>query len=255
MVEVIKILRDTPLPSLLVIGGIIFLLIPFVKKIGGAIEVETGHKINPAIIGLVLLITGISLYVIPALSPNNENKTDIPVTSDSLPTKVAAFSQATETPKTVGITISTVTLEPTPTKEVRILQPTEPIRVAAPTQPIQIQPTTTPFTQENFETQLGRCDIIARELPQTVEGIEQKFGISPGRVTILLHENCGENIIDGFVVAGNPVITVQVFEGGCIDAPPEAIYSSSTSSNGVGGLRAKSGTVTTGGFTYRTICP
>ena len=68
MLEVLKILKDTPLPSILVIGGLAFLLLPFLKRTGGAVEIETDNRGLAALIGMMLLLSGIALYVFPAVS-------------------------------------------------------------------------------------------------------------------------------------------------------------------------------------------
>ncbi len=41
MIEILKTLRDTPLPSILVVGGLVFLLLPFLKKPSGATPSES----------------------------------------------------------------------------------------------------------------------------------------------------------------------------------------------------------------------
>lgn len=67
MLELLKLLQNTPIPSILVFGGIVFLIMSFVSKIGSNIEVEPSKKGLMAIIGCVLLVIGIGLYLIPAM--------------------------------------------------------------------------------------------------------------------------------------------------------------------------------------------
>jgi hypothetical protein len=67
MIEIFKTLRDTPLPSILVIGGIVFLLLSFVRKFGSDIELEPKTKVLVGFIGVILLCAGTGLYIIPAV--------------------------------------------------------------------------------------------------------------------------------------------------------------------------------------------
>ena len=66
MLEILKTLKDTPLPSILVIGGILFLLLSFVRKVGSSVELEPEKKGLVGFIGFILLCAGIGLYIIPA---------------------------------------------------------------------------------------------------------------------------------------------------------------------------------------------
>lgn len=67
MLEILKTLKDTPLPIVLVIGGLIFLLIPFIQKISSKeVGFETTNQPFAGFIGFILLITGIGLYIIPS---------------------------------------------------------------------------------------------------------------------------------------------------------------------------------------------
>jgi hypothetical protein len=86
MIEILKTLRDTPLPSILVVGGLVFLLLPFLKKTGGAIEIESTNKGVAAIIGIFLLASGIGLYILP-LSAQPVTGTNNVAISTSQPTQ------------------------------------------------------------------------------------------------------------------------------------------------------------------------
>ncbi len=67
MLEILKTLKDTPLPIVLVIGGLIFLLIPFIQKIQAKeVGVETANQSFAGFIGVVLLVIGIGLYIVPS---------------------------------------------------------------------------------------------------------------------------------------------------------------------------------------------
>ena len=93
MLEVLKTLKETPLPLVLVIGGLIFLLIPFIQKIQAKeIGVETANQFGAGIIGFVLLVTGIGLYIIPSGTavptlPVNISATALASPADSQPTE------------------------------------------------------------------------------------------------------------------------------------------------------------------------
>ncbi|MEM4203973.1 MAG: hypothetical protein QXS54_07890 [Candidatus Methanomethylicaceae archaeon] len=96
MVEILKTLRDTPLPSILVIGGLVFLLLPFLKKTGGAIEIETSNKIGAAFIGMVLLTSGIGLYLLPTV-PAVSSMTDVPAIQSTVVSPTASLQAYTLT--------------------------------------------------------------------------------------------------------------------------------------------------------------
>ena len=66
MMEVLQSLKDTPLPTILVIGGMVFLFIPFVSKIQAKeTEFEPKNQFLAGIIGVLLLGSGIWLSAIP----------------------------------------------------------------------------------------------------------------------------------------------------------------------------------------------
>jgi hypothetical protein len=66
MGEIINALKDTPIPTVLVWAGLFFILLTFVNKLGGMIEVQPNQKRWTFFIGLLLLTTGLVL----SLSPN-----------------------------------------------------------------------------------------------------------------------------------------------------------------------------------------
>ncbi len=68
MLEILKTLRDTPLPIILVIGGLVFLLVPFIRRVSDKVEVETTNKGLAGFIGFILLAVGVGLYIIPSQS-------------------------------------------------------------------------------------------------------------------------------------------------------------------------------------------
>jgi hypothetical protein len=64
--EMLKILRDTPLPTFLVIAGIFFLVLALVSQIGNYVTMPVQRQKVAAILGAVLLILGVGLYLVPA---------------------------------------------------------------------------------------------------------------------------------------------------------------------------------------------
>jgi hypothetical protein len=66
MLEILKTLRDTPLPIVLVIGGLVFLLVPFIRRVSDKVEIETTNKGFAGIIGFILLAIGVGLYIVPS---------------------------------------------------------------------------------------------------------------------------------------------------------------------------------------------
>jgi len=79
MLEILKTLKDTPLPIVLVIGGLIFLLIPFIQKISSKeVGVETTNQSFAGLIGFLLLVMGIGLYVVPSGNSVSSSPTAIP---------------------------------------------------------------------------------------------------------------------------------------------------------------------------------
>jgi len=65
-VEILTVLKDTPIPTILVVGGIFFLALSIVTQIGGKIKVSRKRQNTSIAIGAVLLVIGIALYLIPA---------------------------------------------------------------------------------------------------------------------------------------------------------------------------------------------
>lgn len=88
MGELVTTLLGTPIPTILVIGGIIFLFISIfpIKKISGS-KPSQGQRISSTLIGIILLLGGISLYL-PVF------QTELPVSTETktptLPTNTSA---------------------------------------------------------------------------------------------------------------------------------------------------------------------
>jgi hypothetical protein len=65
MIDILKTLQNTPLPTIFVIGGSIFILLSFIGKIGDEIEIDVKQKGIVLFVGLILLVIGIGTYLIP----------------------------------------------------------------------------------------------------------------------------------------------------------------------------------------------
>ncbi|WP_323358011.1 hypothetical protein [Cyanobium gracile] len=61
MQDAIKAVQDTPIPNLLIAAGLLFLLLGFVNKLGGFIEVSPEQKKLTIPIGLLVLTAGLVL--------------------------------------------------------------------------------------------------------------------------------------------------------------------------------------------------
>jgi Bacterial SH3 domain len=81
MEEAIKAIQVTPVPTMLIVAGLFFLLLGFVSKLGGMIEVSPEQKKFTIPIGLLVLTIGLVLYFSP--SSNSSGTTS---TSESTPT-------------------------------------------------------------------------------------------------------------------------------------------------------------------------
>lgn len=118
MLEMLKTLKDTPLPIVLVIGGLIFLLIPFIQKIQAKeVGVETTNQLGAGVIGVVLLIVGIGLQIIPSGTAASTLPTAIP----------PSIISATETPIVTAATLaiqSTTIVQPSIIPPTAFVQPT-----------------------------------------------------------------------------------------------------------------------------------
>jgi hypothetical protein len=62
MSDIINALEDTPIPTLLIIAGLFFILLAFVSKLGGWVEVQPTQQKWAIPVGLGLLVLGIVLW-------------------------------------------------------------------------------------------------------------------------------------------------------------------------------------------------
>lgn len=101
ILETLQALQDTPVPNLLVIAGIIFLLPAFVARFGAFVELPPSRQRWASIIGIVLLILGIGFFIVPSSStpatpPVTALVTSLPPTNT--PTLTSMSPSPTETP-------------------------------------------------------------------------------------------------------------------------------------------------------------
>jgi hypothetical protein len=119
------------------------------------------------------------------------------------------------------------------------------------TQPPDQQIAEPPVDSSN---QLSRCEWLARNFPQSEEVAASDLGLPISRIEFL-YEACGITVTALVVNLGTEE-ELQVYEdGGCIDAPSDAIFNGDHIPNPyASGERAYSGTVRAVVMTYRMWC-
>lgn len=109
MSEILVALKDTPIPTILVIGGLVFLFLSMNGQFSTKAKIPPHRQRFSAILGIILLLSGIFLYVIPALTA--ETVIPLPTSTSTLvpPTLTNTF-----TPSPTPSDTSTLTLTPIP---------------------------------------------------------------------------------------------------------------------------------------------
>lgn len=69
ILKTVEALRSTPIPHLLIILGGVFLLLAFVGKIGGTIEMPPTRQKWAGLVGVLFLILGITLSIATPAKP------------------------------------------------------------------------------------------------------------------------------------------------------------------------------------------
>ncbi len=64
MAETLSILKDTPIPTLMILGGIALLVLSVASSIGGKVKVNRDRQKWSGITGLLLVLIGVLLYVV-----------------------------------------------------------------------------------------------------------------------------------------------------------------------------------------------
>jgi hypothetical protein len=85
MESVFGALKDTPIPTILVIAGIVFLLLAIAGQLAGRIVVAPERQRWAAVIGGVLLAAGIVLYVVPQGRLTSPKTEGVPTSRPSPP--------------------------------------------------------------------------------------------------------------------------------------------------------------------------
>jgi hypothetical protein len=66
--EILSALKDSPVPTILVVAGIFFLTLAIATQLGWKIKVSSQQQKVSVVIGALLLFFGISLYLFPTLA-------------------------------------------------------------------------------------------------------------------------------------------------------------------------------------------
>jgi hypothetical protein len=68
--KILNVLKDTPIPTILVVAGLLFLVLSFMTKDGWKIKAPGKQQKVSIAIGAVLLFFGISLFLFPTMADN-----------------------------------------------------------------------------------------------------------------------------------------------------------------------------------------
>ncbi len=105
--EFIGSLQNTPLPTILVVGGILLLVLAVASELGGKITIAPQRQKSALILGIGLLVIGVALYFIPG--GNGTDGEILPIHDAATPTTPA------DVPTTVPPTTApATTTAPTP---------------------------------------------------------------------------------------------------------------------------------------------
>jgi hypothetical protein len=80
MDAIINALQDTPIPNILVVAGIGFLLLAMARQIAGKIEISPERQRWAGLVGILLLISGVALHILPSRSSSPAATATIQVT-------------------------------------------------------------------------------------------------------------------------------------------------------------------------------
>lgn len=87
-------LKNTPLPILLVLAGVFLIVLAFVTKIGGIIEVQPSQKGPAIVIGLLLLVVGIVLNSAPPSGVSSTQNPSIKQSPTQSPLQVSPVEKS-----------------------------------------------------------------------------------------------------------------------------------------------------------------
>ncbi|MBD2108437.1 hypothetical protein [Nodosilinea sp. FACHB-13] len=83
--EIIDALKNTPIPTILIFAGLFFILLAFVSKVGGVIEVQPAQQKWSAPIGLALLAAGLVLALNTPPTTNSSSNESSPSATSVVP--------------------------------------------------------------------------------------------------------------------------------------------------------------------------
>ncbi len=96
MIQIITALKDTPVPTILIVGGLLFLLLAITSRFVGRIEVSPTRQKWAGLIGVFLLLAGLFLYIVPSATasstptiPSTPTLTPTPTPTPTGPTIVS----------------------------------------------------------------------------------------------------------------------------------------------------------------------
>ncbi len=97
MDSMIGLLKDTPIPTILVVSGIVFLFLALAGSVAGKLEMPPARQKWSAVASVVLLVSGLLLYILPG-SPEGAAASPTPLpqfaSQPSAPTSVQAGVRA-----------------------------------------------------------------------------------------------------------------------------------------------------------------
>jgi hypothetical protein len=82
---IITALKETPIPTILVIAGIAFLLLSIAGQLAGRIAVPPERQRWAAVVGSILLVAGVALYIIPPTRIISPQPSEVPPPSSFEP--------------------------------------------------------------------------------------------------------------------------------------------------------------------------
>jgi hypothetical protein len=98
MDSIITALKDTPIPTILVVAGIVFLLLSIAGQLAGRIAVPPERQRQAAIIGCLLVVVGLALHVTPSLRSPSKPPEGPPAPRPEPPSGKMSSSSTPETP-------------------------------------------------------------------------------------------------------------------------------------------------------------
>lgn len=97
MADLASALKDTPLPTIFVVAGVIFWLLAIAGSIAGKITVLPGQQRTAGVVGTLFVVLGMMLYLIPGRSNNRAS-------NQTAPESISSEKTIPTTTPTVSIT-------------------------------------------------------------------------------------------------------------------------------------------------------